>query len=217
MPAAPSRTEFWTMVGGAAGVLGVLATIIFGVTQCSTASSTSTVGSDSGHTSSQSGPNPATSTPSSPVQPSPSPSPWPGLPAGISYKTGGTTLTGWLHTPYSTFDLEENKKTENGLGDERDDLSAQMEAGVSVGNGAKIALWSGPQPPTLQDCLQLPITEWDRTEVIAPDHFLTPATYCVKSNDGRVGRIKTISANIGQNVRSDFNFSYLLWKKAGDK
>jgi hypothetical protein len=67
---------------------------------------------------------------------------------------------------------------DNGQNDKEDDLSAQMMTGVSVENGAKIAVWPRSQLPTLQ--------------------------------------YRTLGADIGHNVESDFTFSYVLWRKAGD-
>ncbi|MBB5912172.1 hypothetical protein BJY24_001039 [Nocardia transvalensis] len=138
--------------------------------------------------------------------------PWPGEPDGSGYKTGTIAITAYSNLGGDSFDLDKNK-VENGTPD-GSDLVAQ-DAGLGANNGTQVALWSGPEPPTLHDCRRLADVAYAKTELIEAARFETTTRYCVKSSEGRFGRIQTISASGGNFPR--FNFSYVLWQKPGDK
>ncbi|WP_280275202.1 hypothetical protein [Nocardia wallacei] len=198
----------WQKISGIATVVAIPISILIAVAQCGAGSndptpptSSTTAGAGgSGHA----------------VPPSassgPSEQPWPGDPTGASFQTGTISITAYTNLGGDSFNLDKNK-TENGIA-EGSDLVAQ-EAGLGANNGTQVARWSGPESPTLHDCRQLPDVEYAKTELIDAGSFETATRYCVRSSEGRFGRIHTISARGGNFPQ--FNFSYVLWKKPGDK
>lgn len=200
----------WQKIGGIAAVVAIPVSILIAVAQCGNGSNNSTPPTTPSTTAGPGGSGqavpPDTSVPTPPEQP------WPAEPAGASHQTGTIAIKAYTSLGGDSFDLDKNKM-ENGVA-ESADLVAQ-ESGLGANAGTQVALWSGPEQPTLQDCRRLPGVAYAQTELIDAASFETAARYCVRSSEGRFGRVRTISAESG-NI-PQFNFSYVLWKKPGDK
>jgi hypothetical protein len=99
-------------------------------------------------------------------------------------------------------------------GGQQPDLDA-LTQGLWAANGAHVAVWSKPTPPTEADCRALRDSDW--TSLVKLEPVLVGPKVCVQTSEGRAASFIARPIDVGpdggvQTVYLDFT----VWKKAGD-
>ncbi|MFD0857305.1 hypothetical protein ACFQ07_34195 [Actinomadura adrarensis] len=139
---------------------------------------------------------------------------WPGEPGGVLYITGSPAIEPGGD---NSLDFDVNDLSWDVHAGEDADVLADDD-GLGAQNGASFASVRGSAAPTLADCRSKGPSEW--IPQIGVDEFKTPSIFCLRTNAGRFGYMKTkrvtfFSEREG-NV-NDFTLNFVLWKKPGDR
>ena len=99
-------------------------------------------------------------------------------------------------------------------GGQQPDLDA-LTQGLWAANGAHVAVWAKPTPPTEADCRALPDSDW--TSLVKLEPVLVGPKVCVQTSEGRAASFIARPIDVGpdggvETVYLDFT----VWKKAGD-
>jgi serine/threonine protein kinase len=89
--------------------------------------------------------------------------------------------------------------------------------GLGAESNAMLHLRQGSKRPSLKDCKDVPRDQWDI--FIDERHLRTPAVVCLRTGSGRYGylRIFYIGRRGPDEGVRDYDFSYAIWKKPGDR
>jgi len=132
---------------------------------------------------------------------------WPGYPAGSQYFAASVEMH---NDPTSHLDFEDGDTSSRPLSGFD---AVRLLDGLGGINGAVMA-HAGGERPTLETCAR--IAESKYAPLIENKYFETPTYFCIHTNEGRYGWLRTSFVDPGT-FRSDFGFSYVIWKMPGDE